>query len=67
MSAVSGKTLCSGAEECISMMHLQPKNREKPIRDCISRYAKPDTMCELLNWLIFRVKNAINAVFGKSQ
>jgi hypothetical protein len=42
------------AESCLQNMHLQPAQQEI-VRDCISRYSKPDTFCAVLKWIVFRV------------
>lgn len=58
--------LCPGAETCIQAMHLPP-SKQVIIRDCVSRYALPDTFSGFLNWLVFRITNAFfYALVGKS-
>lgn len=56
--------LCRGAEDCLQTMHLKPSD-EIAVRNCIYRYSTPSSFCEFLNWLVFRVTNAFNAIQGK--
>lgn len=55
------------AEAYIRLMHLSTDHEKQTIRGCISRYAKPDTFTGILNWLVFRVTNAFNSLFGSSE
>lgn len=59
--------LCGGGEECIRLMHFSHEHEKQAIRDCISRYAMPDTFSGILNWLVYRVTNAFNSLFGSSE
>jgi hypothetical protein len=62
--ALPALQLCSGAEGYIQAMHLMPAE-ELIVRNCISRYAMPNTFFGVLKWLVFRTTNAFNKVRGK--
>lgn len=53
---------------CIHAMHFSnPQNREI-MENCISRYDLPcNTFGEALNWLIYRITNAIKSLWGQSD
>lgn len=56
------------AVACINAMHLpHPQDREI-VENCISRYDWPcTTFGEALNWLIYRITNAIKSLWGQSD
>jgi len=40
---------------------------QKQVGRCVSRYTSPKTFCERLSYIVFRVWNAVKAIFGKSD
>ena len=58
--------LCNNAETFVLAMHLSPEE-QLIIRNCVSRYATPDTFSGWLNWLVFRMTNAFTAFLGKQS
>jgi hypothetical protein len=67
-AAVSSQApqLYSGPEGYIRTMHLSSAE-EQIVRNCISRYAKPNTFCGLLKWLVFRINNAFKTLQKKQS
>lgn len=58
--------LNNGAELCIKAMHMEKKD-EDIARKCVSRYSRPETFYATMNWIIFRLENAVKSIFGKSE
>ena len=48
-------------------MELAPERSRELVRDCILNYTMPDECCGIITWIIFRVVNAVKAIFGISD
>lgn len=55
------------AEEYIQRMELPTEQEQQVIRNCISKYASPQSLPDFLRQVLFRVINAVKSVFGKSD
>lgn len=58
--------LNNGAELCIEALYMQESN-ENMVRRCVSRYTRPDTFYGIMDWVIFRLENAVKSFLGKSD
>ncbi len=60
------KPLNRSAETVLWAMHL-PKEDQNKVRDCIHKYAMPETFCEKIKWVFHRAINAVKHICGKSD
>ena len=60
------RPLCDSAKEVIEAKGITPKTYPE-IFNCVSRYATPSTCGEKVNWVIYRIWNAVKSLFGMSD
>ena len=58
--------LSDSAEFFVRSMCLTEED-QTVIRDCIISYETPASFCDALRWIIYRITNAIKAIFGVSD
>lgn len=58
--------LSGGAEAFARAMDLRIDD-QRNIRNCIGKYAKPDTFCKTLSWIAYRVGQACLFIFDRSD
>lgn len=58
--------LSGAAESCLYFLHLNEFDKDA-IRGVISRYSRPETFCETLSWIVYRIYNAIASLCGMSD
>jgi hypothetical protein len=54
-------------DDSIRAMHLTNAQDELWVKDCIAKYAQPDTLCQTVTWVIYRIVNIFKAIFGQSD
>ncbi|QLH34718.1 MAG: hypothetical protein HWD61_00085 [Parachlamydiaceae bacterium] len=54
------------AELYLNILKIEDSEKDK-IRSCISRYTRSKSCSGTLKWMIYRIKNAIKSIFGKSD
>lgn len=58
--------LSGASEQVIQSMHL-PQEDQEVMRGIISRYSLPQTFCEALSWIVYRIVNAFASLCGMSD
>lgn len=58
--------LSAASEQCLQRLHLQEPD-QNTMREIISRYSPPQTFCQGLSWIVYRICNAIASLFGASD
>jgi hypothetical protein len=67
LPAVDVPKLSSGAEACISAMDIKDHTDYEIVYLVLGKQRKPSGFCNVLEWVIYHIKQAVRSIFGNSH